>query len=462
MLYARGKQFLAKAKPVPNYNSNSSKSLPSTSKSPAPAQSPPPSLTPPPLTPSPPTRKSSTSSTPSLIPPTPPSAKRKSSVPTLLLSTLGKASYSDASLDNTSNKDVNSESVRSQIEELGNDDPLNTGFSDHQMGQSVENVETYSPLNRNYGSTCSGSIRNNDLRVENVVASPSLNQSLRRTYSGGIRNTPRRSAAMKGKLNLVKGGNKKIDSIEKVGEFTTKYKATSKTKHLITKHGREAAENLLKLNNSEIDGLNEKDNGFLLIYKCGDKAFIVNEGQMGRKMLEDDKYRNEVFETAKNVEIDLKTPMLSSILKSQYCSNKSIVSTPEAHKRANYRGIGAASKRKKTVQEDEDPKSAKAKKAPPRKRIIDVTFDNDHEEDDDEDDESLDLETAVNDDEDESPWLNSLIRQELDSAPVLGSRSKPPKKQAKQMFPFRCSECPAKYKTSGNFEKHLRNKHGLQ
>ena len=73
----------------------------------------------------------------------------------------------------------------------------------------------------------------------------------------------------------------------------------------------------------------------------------VNEGQMGRKMLEDDKYRNEVFETAKNVEIDLKTPMFSSILKSQYYSNKSIISTPEAYKRANYRGIGAASKRKK-------------------------------------------------------------------------------------------------------------------
>ena len=41
-----------------------------------------------------------------------------------------------------------------------------------------------------------------------------------------------------------------------------------------------------------------------MIYKCGDKAFIVNEGQMGRIMLEDDKYRNEVFETAKNVDIE--------------------------------------------------------------------------------------------------------------------------------------------------------------
>ena len=44
-----------------------------------------------------------------------------------------------------------------------------------------------------------------------------------------------------------------------MGEFITKYKATLKTKHLITKHGREAAENLLKLNKSEINGVNEKD-----------------------------------------------------------------------------------------------------------------------------------------------------------------------------------------------------------
>ena len=39
-----------------------------------------------------------------------------------------------------------------------------------------------------------------------------------------------------------------------MGEFITKYKATLKTKHLITKHGREAAENLLKLNNLQMWG----------------------------------------------------------------------------------------------------------------------------------------------------------------------------------------------------------------
>ena len=72
------------------------------------------------------------------------------------------------------------------------------------MGPAVE------PLNQNYGSTCSGITRNIELGIESVVTSPSLNQSLRRTYSVGIRNTTRRAAAMKGKLNLVKGGNKKL------------------------------------------------------------------------------------------------------------------------------------------------------------------------------------------------------------------------------------------------------------
>ena len=66
-----------------------------------------------------------------------------------------------------------------------------------------------------------------------------------------------------GNKEHTKGGNKKIDSIEKVVEFTTKYKATAKTKHLITKHGRQASENLLKLDKSGINGLIEKDNGFV-------------------------------------------------------------------------------------------------------------------------------------------------------------------------------------------------------
>merc|ERR1712115_138337 len=121
-----------------------------------------------------------------------------------------------------------------------------------------------------------------------------------------------------------------------------------------------AAENLLKLNNSDVDGLNEKDNGFILIYKTGNKSFIVSEGNMVKNMVENEEYRKEVFENAKNVEINLKTPMLTSLLKSQYGSKKGM-STPEKHKRTSYKGIGSAPKRKK-VADDASEKESKKKK----------------------------------------------------------------------------------------------------
>ena len=51
--------------------------------------------------------------------------------------------------------------------------------------------------------------------------------------------------------------------------------------------------------------------------------------------------------------------MLTSLLKSQYGKKKGI-STPEAHKRSNYRGIGSAPKRKKVA--DNSSKTQKSKK----------------------------------------------------------------------------------------------------
>ena len=268
-------------------------------------------------------------------------------------------------------------------------------------------------------------------------------QTLRRTLSGGIRTTPRRAVNFQKKSNLVRGGHKKVDSIENIGEFRNKYKATEKTKHLIQKHGREAAENLLKLNNSEVVGLNEKENGFILIYKTGKKSFIVSEGNMGKNMVENEEYRKEVFESAKNVEINLKTPMLTSLLKSQY-GNKKGISTPETHKRSNYRGIGSAPKKRKVADGASETRKSKKKQELREKNI---------EESDDASDKSVDTE------EDETSLLQTLIRQEMEPN---NSRSKPPKKQARQLYPFQCSECAAKYKTLPNFEKHLRNKHGLQ
>ena len=37
--------------------------------------------------------------------------------------------------------------------------------------------------------------------------------------------------------------------------------------------------------------------------------------------------------------------------------------------------------------------------------------------------------------------------------------SKPAKKQAKQLYPYKCSECTSKYKTQNGYEKHVREKH---
>lgn len=68
----------------------------------------------------------------------------------------------------------------------------------------------------------------------------------------------------------------------------------------------------------------------------------------------------------------------------------------------------------------------------------------------------------INYEEEERPWLDSLIGEELEPTPVKNLKSKEPKKKAKQMYPFQCSECSAKYKTLTGFEKHPRSKHGLQ
>ena len=39
------------------------------------------------------------------------------------------------------------------------------------------------------------------------------------------------------------------------------------------------------------------------------------------------------------------------------------------------------------------------------------------------------------------------------------TNSKRPRKEARQLFPFKCSECNAKYKTKNGFTKHMKDKH---
>ena len=258
--------------------------------------------------------------------------------PSLLLSTL----HREPSEESNFSEEESEKSGISGIDGLENSEDegqdLNKGFA--------ESPTSPSSTPRNITQVLANPRPCPTIPVEIVRTDSIESNFLRRTTSGGIRATPKRAVQNKGKSNLVAGAHKKLDKIENLGEFKTKYKANERTKHLIEKHGKEAAENLIKLNNSKVDGLDEKENGFVLIYKSGEKSFIVSEGHMGRRMIESEEYRNDMFEHAKKVEVNLKTKMLTSILKGQYGKSKG-VSTPEAHKRKTYRGIGGQKKQPK-------------------------------------------------------------------------------------------------------------------
>ena len=330
---ARAKLILERAKKVPKYTKDSTPSQPQ----------------------------------PSTSRPSPP--RKSSAIPQLILSTLHKRkddsfnSSTDTekhSLNSSINSNCGSHfSGVSRLSNSESNEPQDAPDIDvpDVLNTDNEGAPVEKDVTRNSEQTQNLGITSRNTRTPSIELTPPAHdvardfeeiQTLRRTLSGGIRTTPRRAVNFQRKSDLVRGGHEKVDSIENIGEFKNKYKATEKTKHLILKHGREAAENLLKLNNSEVVGLNEKENGFILIYKTGKKSFIVSEGNMGKNMVENEEYRKEVFESAKNVEINLKTPMLTSLLKSQY-GNKKGISTPETHKRSNYRGIGSAHRRRKVA-----------------------------------------------------------------------------------------------------------------
>ena len=73
--------------------------------------------------------------------------------------------------------------------------------------------------------------------------------------------------------------------------------------------------------------------------------------------------------------------------------------------------------------------------------------------------DSIESSESEKSDDGQNRWLESMIQ--ADTEPRITGKSKPPKKQARQLFPFQCSECNAKYKTEKGYTKHLREKHGL-
>ena len=304
--------------------------------------------------------------------------------------------------------------------------------------------------------------------VESVRNSQEVDRVQRLTSTGGIRNTPKRQTQKKsqaGKANLRAGGNKKVTNIEDIGEFKTKYRAIEKTKHLVIKHAKEESMNLLKINNTKVDGLDNAENGFFMMYKVGGKTFMVSEGSAGKKFVENEEEREKVMKDAKNIDIQLNSFLLTSLLKSQYATSKT-QNTPKSQKRKNYNGIGGENKKRRTdLRNDNQEENSVAKKRQSRKKNtrytnigVDDSFVNIDKSAGSDDNSTMNEED--DDDDNRESWLASMINEATQQHP-RPPNSKEPRKEARQLFPFRCSECPAKYKTQGGFTKHLREKHDL-
>ena len=149
---------------------------------------------------------------------------------------------------------------------------------------------------------------------------------------------------------LIPGANKKASNVGDVGDFKTKYKATEKNKKLGVKLDKEVAMNLLKLNNTKVDGLENEKNGFFILYKVGTKTFTASEGIAGKEFIKDIEVRDTLIGESKSIDVQLNSPLLTSLLKSQYGSGNN-TNTPKSHKRKNYNGIGVQEK-KKSSQKD--------------------------------------------------------------------------------------------------------------
>ena len=304
---------------------------------------------------------------------------------------------------------------------------------------------------------------NNLLNAENVTKSPEGRNMQRTTSTGGIRNTPQRQAQKRnnaGRKNLY-GGKKKIAAVKDIGQFNTKYKAHEKTKLLLKKHAKELGEHLLKLNNTEVDGIKNAENGFFIAYKSAGKTFVAREGTFGKMFVEDEEYRGSLIEEAKVIDVQLNNSVLTSMLKSQYGASKT-QNTPKKHKRKDYKGVGAQTKKSKAVEANKEsetvdvsvePRSVQTSRKKTKSQKANTEDTPTHSDDSI---NNIISDTSGNSD---NSWLRSMIHEETE--PRKQINSKPAKKQARQLFPYKCSECPSKYKTQNGYEKHLREKHGL-
>ena len=284
------------------------------------------------------------------------------------------------------------------------------------------------------------------------------------TTSGGVTNTPTRNAQKSkgaGKRNLIPGANKKASSVGDVGDFKTKYRATEKTKKVVVKLAKEAAMNLLKLNNTKVDGLDNEKNGFFIMYKVGGKTFTASEGIAGRQFIEDNEVRDKLIAESKSIDVQLNSPLLTSLLKSQYGSGNH-TNTPKSQKRKNYNGIGAQTKKKsnKTDVRREASEDNVEESASKQKRVQKNTTEKRKQSvNNDKVSEGSKSSVTCDDDENRRLWLASMIEEAAE--PHRPANSKKPIKEARQLYPFKCSDCNVKYKTQNGYMKHMKDKHDL-
>ena len=129
--------------------------------------------------------------------------------------------------------------------------------------------------------------------------------------------------------------------------------------------------------------------------------------------------------------------MLTSFLRIQYGVSDGH-NTPKIQKWKDYRGVRGQSKRLAAI---------------PAEEIVENTTVAETVEIDDPTNATLNEDPS-----NQSLWLRNMIAKETEPRPI---NSKPPRKEARQLHPFICSECGAKYKMRHNYIKHIREKHGL-
>ena len=52
----------------------------------------------------------------------------------------------------------------------------------------------------------------------------------------------------------------------------------------------------MKLDNTNVDGINQKPSGYMILMTAGDRTFVAAEGEIGRSMIENKKERDSLIQ----------------------------------------------------------------------------------------------------------------------------------------------------------------------